>query len=114
MTNAERVFQVEVTDYDKIRLLRNGIDEYMYYNNLELKEAIVPEDSLAMLKVEVTDFDVIVLLRNGVEEYRYTTHLEVEVESIVRNPDCPDDGEKRLSLNPYYLEDAGYIDWWND
>lgn len=114
MAAEERILQVEVTDYDKIMLLRNGIDEYTYYNDLELKEVIVPTDSLAMLKVEVTDFDVIVLTRNGVEEYRYTTHLMVETASMVRNPDCPDDGEKRLSLNPYYLEDAGYIDWWND
>lgn len=114
MTSAEKVLQVEVTDYGKIELRRNRIEEYTYYNDFELKEVIKPKDPQAVLKVEVTDFDEVVLLREGVEEYRYKTHLKVGEKSMTRNPDYPDDGEKRLSLNFYYLEDAGYIDWWND
>lgn len=50
-----------------------------------------------VLEVETTEYDKVVLLRNGIIEYVYTG-----------NPEEP--GAPRISANPYYLEDAGFID----
>lgn len=59
------------------------------------------DDGEKILEVETTGYDKVRLLRNGIVEYTYTSHPE-------------EAGASRMSVNPYYLEDAGYIDWWND